>query len=220
MAVRNRHQEQIGEYSIVSKTENHPLHSSDQEVWKRFVQGDELAFAHIYRLNVNLLVNFGRQFTNDHELVKDVIQDLFIRLRHPNTSQKVVKIKSFLFKCFYRDLIKRMDREKTFDDAFQQDSFAITMSPEHTLINQQLDCLKRHHLSESIEKLSVRQKQALLLFYYEDFSYKEIASILDMKSVKSARKLVYRAISKLRSVINPTFLKVISIILLIYPFGT
>lgn len=210
--------EKTREYKMIDGPHQSAEHTSDEEIWKRFIQGDELAFAHIYRLNVNPLLNFGRQFTNDHELVKDVIQDLFVRLRHPGTTRKVAKIKSFLFKCFYRDLIKKLNGEKMFNETSFQESFAIAMSPEHSLIHEQLDRLKANHLCESLNKLSVRQRQALLLFYYEDFSYKEIAAILDLKSVKSARKLVYRAIDKLRSVVNPTILKILFAVQMALPF--
>ena len=49
-----------------------------------------------------------------------------------------------------------------------------------------------------MSKLTLRQKEAVLYFYYEGMSYKEIADIMDLQKVKSARKLIYRSIDTLR----------------------
>jgi RNA polymerase sigma-70 factor (ECF subfamily) len=54
------------------------------------------------------------------------------------------------------------------------------------------------HLAKSIEKLTSRQKEAVLHFYYEGMSYQEIADIMNIRKVKSVRKLIYRAIDSLR----------------------
>lgn len=49
-----------------------------------------------------------------------------------------------------------------------------------------------------MSKLTTRQKEAVLYFYYEGLSYQEIADIMGFQNVKSARKLIYRAIDALR----------------------
>ena len=64
---------------------------------------------------------------------------------------------------------------------------------EH-LVNEET----RIYLSKSIEKLTSRQKEAVLHFYYEGMSYQEIADIMNIRKVKSVRKLIYRAIDSLR----------------------
>lgn len=210
MAVRNiyfnRGDENDEHRNAPSALENFP----DPEIWKRFVNGDEAAFAHIYRLYVNRLFNFGRQFSPDSELIKDVIQDLFVRLRKSKSKGKVLSIRSYLFKCFYRDLVKKMEREKLYSSPVQ-DPFAISLSVEHSLFNEQTDEVKRKRLTESLDKLSTKQRQALLLFYYEGLSYKEIGHIFDLKNSKSARKLVYRSIDSLRKVFHHPALR-------LYPF--
>ncbi|MCK5371360.1 MAG: sigma-70 family RNA polymerase sigma factor, partial [Cyclobacteriaceae bacterium] len=45
---------------------------------------------------------------------------------------------------------------------------------------------------------TTRQKEAVIYFYYEGMSYQEIADIMGLQKVKSARKLIYRAIEALR----------------------
>lgn len=75
-------------------------------------------------------------------------------------------------------------------------------SSEVKLINQSLDDEIIERLSNSIDKLTARQKEAVMHFYYEGMSYQEIADIMDFQQVKSVRKLIYRAIDTLRKDLN------------------
>ena len=74
----------------------------------------------------------------------------------------------------------------------------ISETPEIKLINQSLDEEIKERLSKSMIKLTARQKEAIIYFYYEGMSYPEIADLMGFQSVKSARKLIYRAIEALR----------------------
>lgn len=177
---------------------------TDPEVWERFVAGDELAFSYIYGKYVDFLYNFGCQYTEDRELVKDTIQDLFLRLKHSGTQSKITSIKSYLCKCFYRDLIKKLKKERNWNlEGLDFAPFGITMSEEVKWIKNQLDRERKYQLNKSLDQLSLRQRQVVLLYYYEGLSYKEIANIFEMKNPKYARKLLYRAIDKLKILIEP-----------------
>lgn len=172
---------------------------SDQEVWDMFKKGNELAFTYIYSNNINRLYNFGCQFTSNKEFVKDNIQDLFIRLRVSKKRIEVQTIKSYLYKCLYRQLIKNLQKEKiTSQITGKEELFQITASSEEKLINTQLDSSRKDALNKALNGLNVKQRQAILLYYYEGISYMEITDIFKLKNVKSARKLIYRAIDKIR----------------------
>ncbi|MEL7001993.1 MAG: RNA polymerase sigma factor [Bacteroidota bacterium] len=186
-------------YSVLDKL-------SDQQIFDKFKNGDRLAFTYIYNKYVNPLFNFGRQFSTDQELIKDCIHDLFIRLRRPGKKVKILSIKSYLYKCLYHDLIKKLDKEKK---PFEADSglpnFHIALSHEHTLINQQITNARRENLEHSLNRLSEKQRRAVLLYFYEELSYKEISEVFGMSNVKSARKLIYRAMDKLKELIRPIY---------------
>ena len=56
---------------------------SDTELWDLFLKGDKKAFAHIYQKQYRLLLAYGIKLCDDPELVRDCIQDLFVKL-HTN----------------------------------------------------------------------------------------------------------------------------------------
>src|SRR5690606_40649004 len=50
------------------------------ELWRQFKAGDESAYIIIYQKYFRILYRFGVKISNNPEMVKDCIQDLFIDL--------------------------------------------------------------------------------------------------------------------------------------------
>lgn len=170
------------------------------DLWELFRQGDPQAFHHIYIKYFPVLFHYGHQFTKDTELVKDVIQDLFIYLKEKrSTLGKTTSIKFYLFKAFRRRInryIKKNDHWERMHTELK--GFEIALSQESTLINATLDEELRQKLEQAFKTLTQRQREIILYYFYENFSYKEITSIMGFSKVQYARILVNRSISKLR----------------------
>lgn len=181
-----------------------PEKPSEAEIWKKFKHGDESAFIWIYKNYFTVLYNFARQFEQDSDAVKDHIQELFIYIRNNrNRLTDVQSIKFYLFKSLRRRLLSDKKRKFSFLSIFNSESkcsfdVELSDSPEIKLINQTIESEKKERLTNSMKKLTLRQKEAVVHFFYEGLSYKEIAEIMELKMVKSARKLIYRAIDTLR----------------------
>lgn len=181
---------------------------SDPEIWKSFNLGDETAFNYIYRTYVQELYRYGWQYSKDDDLVKDCIQNLFVYLRRKRGElSEVLNIRGYLYKCIQAEISKTLKDEARFkrvEADFHEDSFLIEISPETTLINNE-SALRQHELlNRSLNQLTPKQRKALLLFYEDGLSYKEISALMDFSEVKTARKLVYRAIAGLKELIKPT----------------
>ena len=173
----------------------------DMQLWTEFKRGSEAAFIFMYKKYFPQLYSYGFQFTNDHEFIQDCIQDLFIEIRKKRKNLSDTDcIKLYLFKILRRKIIsaiRRRNNLKAKDISLQE--FDVTFSIEHHLINQQLTQEKIEGLNRALENLSNRQKEAVYYFYYENFSYKEIAEMMDMAHVRSARNLIYRALDLLKT---------------------
>lgn len=181
---------------------------SDQEIWKSFNLGDEMAFNYLYRTYVQDLYRYGRQYSKDEDLVKDCIQNVFIYLRRKRGElAEVINLRGYLYKCIQSEISKNRKNEARFisiEEDYPEDSFLIEVSPETTLINNESAHHRHELLSKSLNQLTSKQRKALLLFYEDGLSYKEIAALMDFSEVKTARKLIYRAIACLKELIKPT----------------
>lgn len=181
---------------------------SDLEVWNSFNKGDEMAFNYLYRTYAGVLFQFGCQFSKDQMLVQDSIQNLFISLRKKRGSlSEVSNIKGYLLRSIQREVLrngKKTNSKMVLDDSKMDSFFQIELSPETSFIQRESADQRKIQLQEALKKLTAKQRQAILLFYEEELSYKEIAQVMDFNEVKSARKLIYRALSSLKEFIKPT----------------
>ena len=171
----------------------------DADIWDEFKKGNRDALIYIYKAYFPELFNYGFQFNKDRDLIKDLIQDLFIYLYKKRDSIKTTtSIKFYLFKCLRRRIKVQIDQKERFDNVLNVPSFTIEQSPESIYIADEERIINRHEIGKTINKLPLRQREIIYYYYYENFSYKEIASILGVKQIKSARKLLYRAIDSLK----------------------
>lgn len=174
--------------------------ASDEKVWADFKKGNESAFIHIYELYFDHLLNYGLKFIGDREIVKDCIQDMFIEIRDKRASiGSTNAIKPFLYKILRRKITrflqKNLKNEK-FD--LIHEKFVIEVSHEQHLIEKQLNEEQVNKLKKAIIKLSTKEREAIFHFYFEGHSYQQIAEIMGYTDIKTARTLLYRAITSLR----------------------
>lgn len=177
---------------------------SDAEVWDAFDKGDEMAFNYLYRTYMPFMFNYGYQISNHKEIVQDCIQNVFIHLRSRRGSlSKVSNIKGYLLKSLRREIIKKVKSKKNelFDIDAVEGSFIIEVSSETKMIEFESTNELKHKLEVALNQLTPKQRQAILLFYEEQLSYKQIAEIFDFSEIKTARKLLYRAINQLKNLL-------------------
>lgn len=177
------------------------MQQNDVLIWENFKKGDKSAFSHIYHQNVKLLYNFGIKYTNDHELVKDCIQELFLYLVRSKDSLGTIKnIRHYLMVSVKRSIIKELVKRKNiteFDSEKQKLPFDIEYSLEESLMNNEIKDEKNKELLKALKKLSPRQKEVIYLRFNCSMEYEEICEVMDV-TYDAARKLVYRAIKVLK----------------------
>lgn len=179
---------------------------SDREVWNSFKAGDEAAFNYIYRKHVADLYNYGMQICRQDELTRDCLQKMFVDLRKNQAKLgEVQRIKGYLFTVFHRELFKLLKKEQKYHATWtdldsEGESFLLETSHETKLIAEEFAHEMKAELAQALNRLSPRQRQAIILLYQEELSYHEIADIMNFTEVKTARTLVYRAMEKLKEI--------------------
>ena len=172
--------------------------------WELFVGGNTDALNNLYQSHVDHLFNYGCQLCGNRELVKDSIQDVFHELLlYQHKLKPVSSVKAYLLKSLRRNIIKKLKKQPSnlrIDPKALFSPFDIAVSYEANLIHTQGEQDNRKQLRKAIEALSPKQRKAIMLYFYEGYYYEEIAEIMDMRLVKSARKLIYKAIGAIRQV--------------------
>lgn len=174
---------------------------ADREIWSAFQNGNEGAFTFIYDHYFETLYNYGCQFTSDTGLVEDLLQDFFVDLRLKiGKNSKVSYIKAYLLKSFRRKIIRHLKKKKVliFTDGFAEGDFKISFRPDMHFMETQFHLEQQKYLGRMLNKLAPREREAVYYFYFENLDYKSISQIMGLSSTKSARNLIYKALTSLK----------------------
>jgi RNA polymerase sigma factor (sigma-70 family) len=191
--------------SGTSTVSDHFRAMDDHQLWDLFCMGEEAAFITIYKKHFQSLIQLGFQFLDKKSDVEDFVQDLFIDLRVKRNRLSPLKgsIKVFLFVSLKNKIIdyqrKVKVREKNLSGFY--DEFGMTMPLEEDLIKTQEYADKIKRLNLALLELTTRQREAIYYLYFEDLSYNEIASLMNLDNTKSARNIVYKAFSLLKKLL-------------------
>jgi len=145
--------------------------------------------------------------------VKDCLQEFFIEIRNRRSNlSDTDSIKHYLYKAFKRkviEFVKRSNIRKERDFLSGSELFSVELSIENKIISQQLTDASVSRLNLALQSLSPKEREAIYYFYYENFTYKEIAALLGFSNISSARRLIYSALRSLKPLINLTFISLI-----------
>lgn len=168
--------------------------------WSRFKNGDIDALESIYRTHVQSLINYGLKITDDLNLVKDSIQDLFIELwKGRQNLADTDQPGYYLFRALRNKLVRGAARQSFISEGEMQlvEDNLQTEYVELTIAYKEQQSQTNGLLKEVLEKLSKRQQEAIYLRFYHNFSYEIIASMMDM-NYQSVLNLVQRALKSMR----------------------
>lgn len=186
--------------SYVDNIENYTL-KSDSLLWKEFLQGDIVAYEHIYRTYLPILYNYGCKICQEESLVLDSIQELFITLLERSTRlSETDSIKFYLLKSLKTTLIRTLEKQKKRKDKENKAAFEVSFyfdeNFDNSILEEQIAKLK-----QALENLSPRQKEAITLRFYDNLSFDEISEIMNIE-VNSVYKILYKAIDNLHQKVN------------------
>ena len=174
----------------------------EQHHWNEMCKGNAEAFEKLYSYFARDLFRYGYRISINHELVQDSIQDLFLHLwkKRPDLVQ-VTSPRFYLYRSLRNKLIRssETDRFMLSDDGELPDQwFPSEADIESSWISQESSHIQLTKLHDALQKLPVRQQEAIQLRYYHDFSAEEIARIMNINQ-QSVRNLQNRAMQHLRS---------------------
>jgi len=165
---------------------------TDSELLDRYCEGDEGAFKEIVDRYKNGLYAFLRKFLNRHELVEDVFQETFLQLYSSRESfDRSRPLRPWLFTIAAnkaKDALRKAQRTaavsigtlaQTDEMSFEEVLNILTQddeAPVHTLQRQETAA----DVKQIIGTLPEALREILILAYFNQFSYKQIAEILSI----------------------------------------
>jgi len=172
----------------------------NQLLWQNFLQGSKEAMSAIFLHFHDDLFRYGLKLSGDENMTQDCIQDLFLRLWKNRSNLKPIEsLRPYLYKSFRNHVIDSLELQKptlSIENDFEH-PFEIIYSAEDFMINQQGSEKNRAMVIEALNNLSVRQREAIYLRYFEELDFENIARVMDM-NIQSVRNILHRGMQSLR----------------------
>ncbi len=168
----------------------------EDELYRRYRNGDEAAFAEIVKLYFSNMVFFIDRYVHDPEEAQDIAIDTFTELVvHPGRYNFKTSLKTYLFAIARHkalNFVKHRSRRPE-EAALAAGHDTVTGSAEARILADQ----QKRQIYEAVASLPENQRIAVHLVYFEDLSCEEAAKVMK-KSRKQVYNLLYRAKTALR----------------------
>jgi RNA polymerase sigma-70 factor (ECF subfamily) len=163
--------------------------------------GDEAAFAKLIEAEAPRLLRFCRLMLGSLEEAEDVVQDAFIRLWENAASwQAQAQVGAWLHTVCHNRAIDRLRRRRAFVEESALDNVADASPSSESLLarRESIAAVRR-----AVAALPHRQRAAILLFHFQEFSQAEAAQVLDI-SEEAFESLLSRGRRRLRKALAGT----------------
>jgi RNA polymerase sigma-70 factor (ECF subfamily) len=186
-----------------------PAEDSDWIYYQKFQAGDVSAFNELFNKYKTVLINLAFRYVREKEAAEDIAQEVLIKVYEKRVTQEPhAKFSTWLYrvtvnasldvirkkKYFLRSLDEEMEGEegerKTLLEKMADPQGA---SPLKGLAEEELRVL----VQKEIDRLPEKFRSVILLYQFEEMSYREIAKILDI-SEKAVERRLYHAKEMLR----------------------
>jgi len=169
--------------------------SDESPLWIRYKNGDIDALGVIFRHYFRDIYHYGMKIMSESDVVKDVIQEMFVKLWDKRHSVgKVNNVKSYLLVMLRRELI-HYAKSTSYEYSVNNEEFSL--STEDIIIESEENEAMKHMLHNEIQKLTARQREIIFLRFYTNLNYNDIAFVLEM-NVQSVRNLLFRSLENIR----------------------
>ena len=175
----------------------------DNKIIAQILSGDQQAYAYLVNKYKGPVYNLVYRMTGHHQETDDLAQEIFIRTY---ASLKKYDINRNFFSWLYSialNVLRNYQKKRkptqiaTEKTIFQNQEVGEPHNPE--IIVERME--QSRHLAAKIRTLPDRQREAVVLRYYQDLAFKDIAKILDI-SLSTAKMRVYRGLKKLADLLK------------------
>jgi len=187
---------------------------NDRNLMDAYRRGETGAFETLVRRHGGAVLGYLVKMTRNKNQADDLFQETFKKV-HENASRfKGDNLRPWMFKIATNAAVNRWRKEKkhptvslsqsTCEDGEHCPTLAATIPADTPTPNEDLQLQeKRQQVRTALAALPTQQRAALILNYYHQLTYKQIAESLDC-SVGTVKTHIFRALKKMATVLpNP-----------------
>jgi RNA polymerase sigma-70 factor (ECF subfamily) len=157
-----------------------PSPLSDEMIAKQVCQGDKELFGELIDRYEPKITRYVRKFTLNVDDVSDIVQTVFIKgytnLQSFDTTRS---FNSWIYRIAHNESVNHLKKKGNEKVSFIDfDAFFPHPFAKETADKEALSREERQLLDTSLTTISPKYREVLILYFYEELSYQEIAEIL------------------------------------------
>jgi RNA polymerase sigma-70 factor (ECF subfamily) len=171
---------------------------SDEAIMLNFQQGDPFALEILVRRHADALLGFLVRMCRDRSQAEDLFQETFLRVQsRAHQFKPGRRFKSWLYAIAAHLAVDHQRRSRwrswfSLDDAPMQNMSDHRPDPSQAAASED----RKRQVRAALDRLPARQKATLVLAYFEDLTYPEVAATMGC-SVGTVKTQVSRALHTL-----------------------
>lgn len=165
----------------------------DKQIVERILAGETELYADIVREYQQIVANLTYKLCGNKLEVEEVTQQVFVELYTALPRFRFdSKLSSFIYRITVNVVCKMMNKSKRFISADAFEDRPETPSDDRNAEQHMIHQEQLHQLRVAIGHLKDEQRTALVLYTFEDFSYNQIAEVMQC-SLSKVESLIFRA---------------------------
>jgi RNA polymerase sigma factor (sigma-70 family) len=161
-------------------------------------QQPDLDFDQLVEFYYGALYRFAMSLTRTETDASDLVQDTFLAwAAKGHQLRDKTKVKSWLFTTLHRRFLESQRRIVRFPHVEMDEAADDLPSLEPNVVTQ----LDAHTVVQMLAEVDPQFQAAVALFYLEDYSYNEIAAVLDVP-LGTVKSRIARGLAQLRNLVS------------------
>lgn len=153
---------------------------ADEEIVRRIIRGDSDAFAEIMQRYEARLLRYVVYLIHNEPMARDAVQETFIKsYKNLRSFNDKYSFSSWIYRIAHNEAINAIKREKHIVGGLNVEE--LKEATYETSVIEDIDrAILKGNVTACLDALDKRYREVLMLQYYENMKYSEIADVLHM----------------------------------------
>ena len=153
---------------------------TDEEIAREVQSGDVNIFGVLIKRYEKKMLRYAKKFLFDYDDAEDIVQEVFLKayinIQSFDTGRK---FSSWLYRIAHNEFINAIKKKKRQPlSFFDPDTLFPRMISKENADTKANERELSQMLDKCLNKLNTKYREPLILYYFEEMSYKEIADVL------------------------------------------
>jgi RNA polymerase sigma-70 factor (family 1) len=180
--------------------------SVNLKLWQQQIacEGDEKAFAELFRHFYDRLLHFCIQYVHSREAAEEIVSDVFVKIWNRRADlEQVANLEVYLFVAVKNHSLNYLEqysslRISPINEETGMAALTNSVDPEKTMEWKEI----LFRMDQEVNRLPDQCRRVFKLIKEEGFKYKDVAEILNI-SPRTVETQLFRAMKRLNEVIGP-----------------